>query len=173
MGEYTKNYFKRFGKLYSIGTLISGGSFCTLGLLNSNWIGVIFFQCGLSQKQMEKYASHKILLTTFLENVPQLIIQSICIWKLEIITFTVIIASLSSVFNILLSIMSTIISRVTHKNQKEIPLTINLSWIIKEERVTVLDPFSKVGKRECLEETLRSMNTDDHPFDFEILSSNK
>eukprot|EP01084_Bolivina_argentea_P161271 280772_1 len=180
INEYTKNYFKENGKLYSVAVLLSGGSFYTLKLINSNWIGIKQFQCGLSTIQIDAFSTHKILFTTILENVPQLVIQLYFIVKLKLITTTVVIASLSSVFNILLSVMSAIISRITHNNQKEYPFTINLSWKQKYNKNTIKndgdnhkDPYSKVGKRNKLSQELNNLNTNNDPFDFEILSSNK
>merc|ERR1712032_619098 len=102
-----KNYMKKSDKIYSALVLLSGGSFYTLKLLNSNVFGIKAFQCGMSKAQVEKYASHKILLTTMMENLPQLIIQLYFVIALGIWTPIVFIAGLSSLFNILLSFMST------------------------------------------------------------------
>merc|ERR1712154_100242 len=129
---------------------------------------------------VEKYASHKIVLTTLLENVPQLVIQSVFIIKLGMLSSSVIIASLSSVFNILLSVMSAVIVNSTHKNEGEILFKFNLTWKRKEEAIQVdddsdddqIDPFAMTGQRKKLSTALCQLETE-NGFEFEILSSQK
>merc|ERR1712173_447877 len=121
----------------------------TLKLLNSNAFGLGVFSGGMSKAQLEQYASHKIILTTCLENIPQLCIQFYFMMRLDIVTLTVIIASLSSVFNILLSIMSTFVIKASHQNQKEIPFEITLAWTPKPNALIAdgPSPYSMVGRR--------------------------
>merc|ERR1712228_732816 len=168
-------YFKKSDKVYSALVLMSGGSFYTLKLLNSNWFGLKVFMAGMSKAQIEKYATHKIILTTCLENIPQLTIQLYFMIKLDIVTTTVIIAAISSVFNILLSIMSASVFKAAHQKQIEVPFEINMSWTAKPSvDIDGLCPYSMVGQKRKLGSTLYAMDTaNDNAFGYEILSSIK
>jgi len=112
-------------------------------------------------------------LTTVFENIPQFGFQLFFMIQLNIVTGTVLVATFSSVFNILLSIMSCLILRATHKNQIEIPFEVMLSWTIKNTNArTKLSPYSMAGRRKRLQTTLYQMDSN-NSVKYEILSSRK
>merc|ERR1712176_695780 len=116
---------------------------------NSNLFGLTMFSCGMNKKQIESFSPYKILLTTVCENVPQLSLQLFFMIRLKIVTGVVLIATFSSVFNILLSIMDTVILRSADKNKEQIQFEFTLSWTPKPNALIVdcLSPYSMVGQR--------------------------
>eukprot|EP01083_Nonionella_stella_P238460 835616_1 len=176
ISDYTKDYFKNSTSLYSGGVLLSGGSFYTLTLLNSNFLGLDQLSAGLSKMQLQKFAKHKIYLTTCLENTPQLCIQAYFIWRLNLVTNIVIMSLISSVFNILLSILNTLIRQTTYRGQYEYPFKVNLSVSSTKPNIANTDPYLHVGRRQKLAEELKHLSeSSDMQFalDFEILSFSK
>eukprot|EP01084_Bolivina_argentea_P228394 385737_1 len=191
VNEHTKQWFNNKSKWYSIGVLLSGNSYRTLNLFNSNLFGINTFHCGLSKSQIQRFKSHHVAFTVLIENLPQFIIQMYFVFYLELMTTTVIISSLSSIFNILFIVMSTLILFVSNKHQQEFVFTIKLSWekqkkiinnqiqkniVVTNKRgreivVKNLDPYSRLGRRKKLAKEMTQINRAHYPFEFEILSS--
>ena len=114
-----------------------------------------------------------------LENVPQLMLQYQFMFKLNIFTNIVIASFISSIFNILMALMSAAVFWILHRNQADIPFTITLSWNKRSNSpISVskkdLDPFSQCGRRKKLAKSLGEIAVvDDKPLEFEILSTKK
>ena len=98
----------------------------------------------------------------------------------------VVISFISSIFNILRALTSAVIFWILHRNQSEVPFTINISWTKKEnssptaplEATAVtkndLDPFHRCGRRMALSIALGQINVvDGKSTKFEIMSSEK
>jgi len=155
---------------------MGGGSFYTLKLLSSNLLGIPLFQSGLSRVQLQSFESHKLFFNTFLENVPQVAIQLYFVFTFGLVTDVVIVSTLSSLCNIILTIKSSIISHVTSKDVHEFPFTLNLSWKLRGvSRIGAVanDPFQRVGRRSALAKELFRVSGDSTPFDFELLAANR
>eukprot|EP01084_Bolivina_argentea_P054685 100279_1 len=169
ISDYTKDYFRENSSIYSICVLLSGGSFYALCIVNSNLLGIKKLSSGLSKKQLKNFESHKIWTTSILENIPQLCIQTYFIFHLHLVTNIVIISLILSVFNILLSILSALMNKETHK-QKEYPFKILL---MNPQTNNNSDPYVNVGRRKKLANNLKARAenaTTRSPFNFEFLS---
>merc|ERR1719295_858364 len=181
MTEHSKQYFREKTKVYAILVLVSGGAFPALKLMSSNMFGLGMFSAGLSTLQLGSFRSHHVVATVLIENVPQLYLQYLFMFRLDVINTIVIVSFLSSIFNILLAMMNAAVFLILHRNQVDIPFTIMISWRMKtpsgitgEQNMTELDPFAQCGKRKNLAKLLSEIDLgDDKPLKFEILSSNK
>eukprot|EP01083_Nonionella_stella_P081922 225954_1 len=72
ISTYSKEWFKYNSGNYSMGVLLSGGSYFTLKVINSNFLGLPQLSAGLSAKQIERFSAHKVLYNTLMENLPQM-----------------------------------------------------------------------------------------------------
>ena len=121
-----------------------------------------------------------------IENVPQLMLQYWFMFEMNLGGNIVVISFISSIFNILRALTSAAIFWILHRNQTEVPFTINLSWkkkgssshtaVLEAASVTKgdLDPFTQCGRREALAIALGEINViDGKSMKFEILSSQK
>ena len=134
--------------------------------------------------QLEGFRSHHVIATVLAENAPQLALQYYFMFKLDVINSIVIVSFMSSIFNILLVIMSMIVFLILYRNQKEVPFTVNISWKrigfdsvadLEHEgtRKTDFDPFSRCGRRRELSKELEALNVDHGALKFEVLSTQK
>ena len=171
--------------------LLSGGSFRALKMMNSNLFGLPLFSAGLSTLQLRQFQSHHVLATVFAENVPQIALQYYFMFELGLPTITAIASFSSSIFNILLSVMTVIVFRILNRNQRETPFTILVSWKEKDsvadqgiERVPTLmaeekkdlDPYYRCGRRKALAKLLGQITRDQGDAEavkFEIMASVK
>merc|ERR1719295_1318680 len=176
MTEHSKQYFRGKTKVYAVLVLVSGGAFPALKLMSSNMFGLGMFSAGLSTLQLGSFRSHHVVATVLIENVPQLYLQYLFMFRLDVINTIVIVSFLSSIFNILLAMMNAAVFLILHRNQVDIPFTIMISWRMKTPSgiQQELDPFAQCGKRKNLAKLLGEIDLgDDEPLKFEILSSNK
>ena len=117
---------------------------------------------------------------------PQLALQYYFMFEMNLGGNIVVISFISSIFNILRALTSAAIFWILHRNQTEVPFTINLSWkkkgssshtaVLEAASVTKgdLDPFTQCGRREALAIALGEINViDGKSMKFEILSSQK
>ena len=113
-----------------------------------------------------------------LENCPQLVLQYIFMFRLELFNLIVIGAFISSIFNILLAMMSAAVFWILHRNQEDIPFTITLKWkavhssiISTSNSAQNLNPFTQCGQRYTLSQLLGKIPVKGELLQFEILSS--
>jgi len=150
------------------------------------------FSAGLSVIQLENFRSHHVIATVLMENAPQVVLQYVCLFELNLSGAIVIVSFMSSVFNILMAIVSTIVFHILHRKHMDIPFTINILWRRKLAQgglsplslshtlslespsvgTDALDPYYECGRRSKLAELLGQMNLGGgKPMKFEILSS--
>ena len=153
--------------------LLSGGSYYTLLLLSSNLFGMRILQGGLSTVQLQAFSSHKVWFNTLLENVPQVAVQLFFIIDFGMVTKVVIVSVLSSVCNIVLTVKSSLVSRATFQDLREFPFTLNVCWKPIGSETWSSDPYLHVGRRRALSNELFQLSGDSHPFNLEILASDK
>ena len=187
ISEYTKQYFQDKSKFYTICVLFSGGSFRALKFMNSKLFGLPLLSAGLSTVQLHRFQSHHVLATVLAENIPQIVLQYIFLFELKLVTTIVLVSFASSVFNILLCIMTSVVFYLLHRNEAEVPFTILISWtptcspsgagVWRKEAVQPkggLDPYNQCGRRDALGELLGEITLGDgESFKFEILASKK
>ena len=173
--------------MFTILVLLSGGSFRALKLMNSNLFGLPLLSAGLSTLQLQHFQSHQVLATVLAENIPQIVLQYIFLFELKLVTTIVLVSFASSVFNILLCIMTSVVFYLLHRNEAEVPFTILVSWTPtgslsgagawRKEAVQPkggLDPYNQCGRRDALGELLGEITLGDgESFKFEILASKK
>ena len=184
ISSYSKQYFLRKSKIYTILVLLSGGSYPALKVMNSNLFASPLLSAGLSTLQIQRFRSYHMLVTVLAENIPQIALQYIFLFELRLYTTTAIVSFTSSIFNILLSIMNAVIFYILYRNQKETAFTILLSWSPKQSRCqpmirekgqkSDLNPFLRCGQRRYLSILLgRILLSVDETVKFEILSSKR
>merc|ERR1719203_2566152 len=127
ISSYSKKYFREQSKKYTILVLLSGGSFPALKLMTSKLFGLRLLSSGLSTIQLERFHSHQLFTTVLAENAPQLALQSYFLFQLEIVNAVVLISWFSSIFSILLAIMSVAVFYILNRGQIEVPFTTKLS----------------------------------------------
>ena len=176
--DFTVRYFSRNASVYSILTILSGGSFPALKVMNSNIFSLPQFGAGLSPTQLAAFQKLHLFSTILLENVPQLAIQGFVLWYLHMSGPIVFISFFSSVFNILTSILTAVVHIVLHRNSTEAKFVIKLSWSrltagrveTKSEQV----PSVRIGRRQRLRDELDLMNYGGHKsMNFEIVASKR
>eukprot|EP01083_Nonionella_stella_P041759 113088_1 len=168
---YSKEWFKYNSGSYSIGVLLSGGSYFTLKVINSNFLGLPQLSAGLSAKQIERFAPHKVLYNTLMENFPQMVIQFYFLWGLGLVTSIAIISLILSLFNILLSVLSTWMRRSSFAFQKEFPFTVNVSITENGEGNMNANPYRNAGRIERLSDVLTALARENmHHFSIEIMT---
>ena len=128
LSSFSRQYLKDRARLFSISVMVSGGSFRALTFMSSNLCGLSVFSSGLSTLQMEQFRRHHVFTTVFTENVPQLVIQFYFLFILGVYTNTAALTFTSSLFNILLSIMTAVVSFFMNRNGKELGFTIQVNW---------------------------------------------
>lgn len=72
--------------------------------------------------------------------------------------------------------MSMVVFHILHRNQVDIPFTVNISWtkLSRTENNGNLDPFNQCGRMKLLAECFGQIKVvDDKPMKFEILSAKK
>ena len=166
ISEYTKKYFQRNAKLYSILTILSGGAFPALKVMNSNFMSLQILNAGLSTNQLERFRFYHLLSTLFTENLPQLGLQAFVMFYLKISSTIVVISFVSSVFNVLLNFLTAVVFIVLHQSVTESKFTISVSWSEMhqmkaaesgselESDVQTLNPFLRTGRRVTLAKQL-------------------
>merc|ERR1712217_148142 len=118
--------------------------------------------------------SFSIFTTILLENAPQLGVQAILIFKLGITGTIVLISFSSSIFNIFMSILLSLVHYVLYRGQSDTKWTILLSWNGRsqgygaapfapsgkssnaDQRVS-LNPLIKMGRRKSLAKELATI----------------
>ena len=186
--EFTKKYFQRNAKFYSIFTLISGGAFPAVSLMNSNVLSLPIFNAGLSSLQLEKFRTHHLASTLLLENLPQLGIQGFVIFHLNVSGTIVVLSFASSVFNVMVSILTAVVFIILHRNESESKFTILVSWMRRQGipdsvgrpslepngPAPKLNPFSRTGRRVTLAKELALIDFGgSKSTHFEIMSAKK
>merc|ERR1719361_1394101 len=172
--NFTKKFFQKRSSLYSALVLLSGGSYPTLKLLNCNLFSFSFLNAGLSSLQVAGFRKHHVFTTILLENAPQLGVQAILIFKLGITGTIVLISFSSSIFNIFMSILLSLVHYVLYRGQSDTKWTILLSWNGRsqgygaapfapspkssnaDQRVS-LNPLIKMGRRKSLAKELATI----------------
>jgi len=173
---FSKKYFQDRSKLYSLLVLISGGSIRSLQLMNSNFLGLRIFSSGLSSIQMQQFRTHHLIGSAILQNVTQIAIQCFFMFYLNVYTNTVLIAFLSSSFNLLLFVCYEIAHCFLNWKVSECPITILLVWDGQQEDDGGTESKNKdhrrTGGRKKLAKALSALNYgDDSSIDVELLSS--
>eukprot|EP01084_Bolivina_argentea_P029423 54641_1 len=113
-GDRYRAWLSSFGTTLLVFSLISGSTFGTMKLMNSNLLGLRMFSMGLCLSHLREYHSHRMVNVVLMENLPQLIIQ---------IVFTAAIPGkvpLISILAAITSVCSIIVAIVDHFSQKEI-----------------------------------------------------
>jgi len=177
---FTKEYFRRRTSAYSTLVILSGGSFPALKMMNSNLLSLNLFGAGMSSIQLASFRRNHLFSTILLENLPQLCLQAFVMWFLEISSTIVIISFISSVFNILTSILTTVVHIVLYREYTEVKFDIVLSW--KRRAVSsqsplaecTLYPLQRTGRRLRLRNELKLTNySGEKNVTFEIVASQK
>ena len=75
VSSYSKDYFRKKSKVFTVLVLMSGGSFRALTFMNSNLFGLNILSAGLSKLQLQRFQSHHVIATVLTENVPQIMLQ--------------------------------------------------------------------------------------------------
>lgn len=104
---------------------------------------------------------NQVLTTVFTENVPQLGIQFYFLFVLGLRTNTAVLTSTSSSINILLSVMTAVVSFLLNRKHKELGFTLKLDWSQSASSPLgsgKVDPFWKTGRRQKLAKTLQRMD---------------
>ena len=90
----------------------------------------------------------------------------------------VIASFISSIFNILMALMSSAVFWILHRNQADVPFTITLKWNQRNAAIASttksppkMDPFSQCGRRKKLAKLLSKIPVKGELLKFEILSS--
>ena len=164
ISEYTKKYFQQNAKLYSVLTIMSGGAFPALKLMNSNFLSLPMFNAGLSELQLERFRVHHVVSSLIMENLPQLALQAFVMFHLKISSTIVLISFGSSVFNVTMNILTAAVHIILHRSINESKFTILVSWspqqrvslslALSKSAVRILDPFSRTGRRRTLAKQL-------------------
>merc|ERR1712087_474560 len=102
------------------------------------------------------------------ENVPQLFLQFYFMFGLGVVSNVVVISCASSMFNIVLAVMSTIVFRIMNRKQAETLFTLTVSASGSEPS---LDPRIQCGRRSALEKKLCEVDVVGNKI--EILSTKK
>ena len=189
ISEFTKKYFQKNAKLYSVLTIMSGGAFPALKVMNSGFLSLDVFNAGLSTLQLEKFRVHHVLSTLMMENLPQLALQAFVIFHLNISSTIILISFCSSVFNVMMNILTAAVFFVLHRNQNDSKFQILVSWSAKMGSVQLggnlsmtrpqatkpnLDPFSRTGRRKTLAKELDLIKfTGSNSAKFEITASER
>ena len=173
LSEHSKQYFRAKTKVYAILVLMSGGAFPALKMMSSNLLGLGLFSAGLSNIQLEHFRGHHVVTTVMLENVPQMALQWVFMFKLNLFTNVVIVSFINSILNILMAFMSAAVFWILHRNHADVPFTITLKW---KQRTSSklqkkLNPYSQCGRRKKLAKLLGKIPVKGEMLKFEILSS--
>ena len=184
VSEFSKKYFQRKAKLYSALTILSGGAFPALRVMNSDFLSVPLFNAGLSALQIEQFRTYHVLSTLIMENMPQLALQGFVIFKLKISSTIVIMSFASSVFNVMMNMLTASVHIVMHRNVSELKFNILVSWSRKRQNVSAAeysksavhgaDPFLRTGRRVTLAKKLSLINfRGSKSVHFEMLAAKK
>eukprot|EP01083_Nonionella_stella_P132036 401398_1 len=113
-GDRYRAWLNSFGTTLLLFALISGSTFGTMKLMNSNLLGLRMFSMGLCISHLRDYHSYRMVNVVLMENLPQLIIQ---------IAFTSVLTEAVPPISILAavtSILSIIVAVVDHFSKKEL-----------------------------------------------------
>eukprot|EP01084_Bolivina_argentea_P152370 265816_1 len=113
LSGFTQNWFNKYSRLFSILVIVSGSVSATLQLVNSSMFGNSFFHSGFSRYELSEMNKFKLLFNVLIENMPQFMIQLFYLnyFKGDIISFTFIVSTCSSIISILSSIMEYFLKR--------------------------------------------------------------
>ena len=131
--------------------------------------------------------THHVLSTVMLENLPQLCVQGFLIFYLGINSTIVLVSFSSSIFNILMSILTAVVHFVLNRGQNDSKFTILLSWTQRSKNLYAvlgstrkqttsgsLDPFLETGRRVSLATELSKITFGaSKTMSFEILATTK
>eukprot|EP01083_Nonionella_stella_P025598 70483_1 len=129
-------------KLFSVLVMLSGGAYASLTLVNSKMFGVAAFTMGLSRRQLLQFTDIQVKLSIMLENIPQCCLQLSVIFNrylhpdlyhgvvMDMVTGM---SLISSVFLIVIGIVSTCIIKTQHIDDLEI--TIDVTSIEHNKKV--------------------------------------
>eukprot|EP01083_Nonionella_stella_P058537 153266_1 len=124
---YTQTWFRTYMTVFCLFVMLSGSVFASLQLVNCKVFGLFIFHAGISTIEIESVDKLKIYYITLLENCPQLVIQIFYVVNFgqEAVTVTFVASTVSSIFNITLTVMS-FIARQTSKAKINLKTMANL-----------------------------------------------
>merc|ERR1719474_1549718 len=172
ISSYSKKYFQQKSRFYTFCVLLSGGSFRALKFMNSNLFGLRLLSAGLSTSQLQQFQPHHVSATVLTENCPQIALQYYFLFELNLVTSVAVISFTTSVFNVLLCIVTYAVFHILHRHQTEIPFKMVVSWTRISTSVGNVRPFNQCGRRRHLARVLEAIDSSSS-FKFEILSSKK
>eukprot|EP01083_Nonionella_stella_P081063 223099_1 len=108
--SFTKDYFDAHTGVYALCTLLNGGCYTTLALLNSKLFNLSIFNSGLSAYKLRQFEHFKIVNTVILENTPQITIQALALYTFggevsKVFGATIWVSFVTSLLSILFSLM--------------------------------------------------------------------
>lgn len=173
ISEHSKQYFRAKSKVYTILVLLSGGAFPALKLMSSNLFGLGLFSSGLSTIQLNHFRSTHVVATVMLENIPQLALQYFFMFQLKLFTITVVASFISSIFNIVMAIMTSAVFWILHRDQTETPFVLSISWKLRKglKSKSDLNPAAHCGLRKKLQKLMGQITVNGKALKFEVLST--
>ena len=110
-GDRYRNYLTHYDKILFFMSIISGSTFATIALLNSNLFGWRIFSMGLSNNELLKFNQKRLINVIICENIPQLLIQSIFMFITQEYTLVIFFAMSSSTISIAMAVWSFLTQR--------------------------------------------------------------
>jgi len=183
VSSYSTAYFGANYRLYTALVLLSGGSFPSLLLVNSN-VERSHFSAGLSGLQQGQCVRHHVLASVLTEMVPQLALQSLLMFQLDVRSNTVAVSAMCSMMALILSVWMAMRALIRNRKCSEIPWSIHLSWFEKQESLEIFemetdrgrrgnpDPYSQCGQRRAATKRLNDHVLGQDPdLKFQVLAS--
>eukprot|EP01083_Nonionella_stella_P267863 905138_1 len=130
--QFTKDYFDSYNNVYALFTLLSGGCYTTLALLNCKLFNLAIFNSGLSRYKLSQFEHFKIINTVILENCPQIAVQGLALYTFGsevngVFGATIWASFISSFLSILLSVMVWFLRRTGNNEYFRIQLDVSVA----------------------------------------------
>eukprot|EP01084_Bolivina_argentea_P149327 260866_1 len=149
-------------------SFVSGSTYGAIELLNSNIFAKPFFSMGLTKKHLSQFNSKRLLTNIILENVPQLIIQSLYMFRYEDYEYflehytninSIDIVLLTAFISSLISILTTFITLcATHKSLNIQSKDEFIFWMVIESNIEINHKIKKcIYRRKVLEKGLKKV----------------
>eukprot|EP01084_Bolivina_argentea_P269735 458490_1 len=131
-----REWLLKYSKMLYLVTIFTGSSFTAIDIMNSNILGLYFFEMGLNNKQIISFKTQRIYSVVMFENIPQLALQ---IWYMITIGQTNVIAMASTIFSgisIIVTILSMTMEKSLINSQQYTKITMNISSgsVVKQSR---------------------------------------
>eukprot|EP01083_Nonionella_stella_P185829 678739_1 len=135
-------------------TMVCGGAQPSIELANSRIFGLEVFSMGLSRYQLIQSSKFKVLLTTMLENIPQILITTYYMISIHQFNDFAVASLISSSCSVILVIVATILMRAD--NLVDEPMEIVLHYRFATKNKKQRNKLSRIGLHESIARAIAS-----------------